>query len=65
MADNTVVNIGENSPEHVAFKLLVEVAAAEGKNLYHGPGGAKPDRAWLLDTYRQCRRAVAGLDHNK
>ena len=32
MADNTVVHIGENSPEQVAFKLMEKVANAEDKH---------------------------------
>ena len=59
MADQaSVVHIGENSPEEVAFKLLKEVAAAEGMSMYAGPGGQKPTRAWLLQTYGDCLRAV-------
>lgn len=58
MADQAVVHIGENSPEQVAFKLLKEVARAEGKGLYDGAHGEKPDRKWLLDTYAECLIAV-------
>jgi hypothetical protein len=61
MADgNTVVHIGENSPEHVAHRLMQEVASLEGKLLYGGkPNSA--DRKWLLDTYAECLRAARGF----
>ena len=66
MADSdTTVHIGENSPEQVAFKLLQEIAYAEGKNMFNGPAGDKPDRAWILEAYRQCRRTVSGLAPEK
>jgi hypothetical protein len=57
MADtNTTVHIGENSPEQVAFKLLDLIGKAEGKKL----GFAEPvaDRQWILDTYKECLKAV-------
>ena len=56
MADNTVVHIGENSPEQVAFKLMEKVANAEDK---HFIGSQKnTDRAWILDTYAECLQVV-------
>ncbi len=61
MADSaSVVHIGENSPEEVAYKLLTHVAAAEGHYLLKGPakGTSTPDRKWLLDTYAECLMAV-------
>jgi hypothetical protein len=61
MADKPVVHIGENSPEEVAYKLLVHVASAEGYRLPLSPGGEKkPDRKWLLDAYAECIDAVQG-----
>lgn len=60
MAENTVVHIGENSPEQVAFKLMQEVASVEGKDMFsHGKTPA--DRKWILDTYTECLRAVRGF----
>lgn len=55
MADATIVHIGENSPEHVAYALFERVAQIEGKVLVKD-GGA--DRKWVLDTYAECLRAV-------
>jgi hypothetical protein len=48
MADKPEVHIGENSPEHVAFKLFLQINATEGKR----------DRAEVLDLYAECLDAV-------
>jgi len=61
MADTTVVHIGENSPEQVAYKLLVNIAAIEGYYLREGPypaGNKSPTKEWLLSTYSECLTAV-------
>jgi hypothetical protein len=59
MAGETI-HIGENSPEHVAWKLLHDVAAVEGKAFHRtpGPNQEPADRKWILDTYAECIRAV-------
>ncbi|MBL9062138.1 hypothetical protein [Tabrizicola sp.] len=61
MADtNTVVHIGENSPEQVALKLVHQLASMEGRDLFsHGKN--VPDKKWLLDTYAECLHAVKGF----
>ncbi len=51
MADTSVVHIGENSPEQVAYKLLHEIAAIENTT-------GRRDRKWWLDTYAECLLAV-------
>jgi hypothetical protein len=56
MADAPTVQLGENSPEQVAFKLLTIIAASEKKAI--NTGGATADRKWLLDTYAECLLAV-------
>jgi hypothetical protein len=63
MADNTVVHIGENSPEKVAFDLMELVGRVEKKS--HFTDGLKPgfttmDRKWLLDTFAECLTTVKG-----
>ncbi len=59
MADQAVVHIGENSPEHVAYRLLADVARAEGKRLTAPAGDREsPDRGYILDTYAECLNAV-------
>lgn len=63
MADKaTVVHIGENSPEQVAFKLLEIVAEIEGKVLHPHSGNRNqaPSREWVLDTYKECWLATHG-----
>jgi hypothetical protein len=54
------VRIDENSPEAVAYKLLRDIAVVEGRIFERHPreGRAPVDRRWLLDTYRECIRAV-------
>lgn len=61
MAYDTTVHIGENSPEQVAYKLLEEIAFAEGKSLRAGMTGQKADRAYILSTYWECWRVVQGI----
>ena len=41
MADAPVVNIGENSPEQVAYKLFNHIADVENKRLYQATSGEK------------------------
>jgi hypothetical protein len=57
MADQTVVHLGENSPEHVAYRLFRDIAHCEGKYL-SGSGSPRPDREWVLTTYAECLNAV-------
>jgi hypothetical protein len=60
MADtNTVVHMGENSPEQIAYRLLINVASLERKSL-HGSDQNAADRKWLLDTYAECLDTVRG-----
>ena len=56
MAEAANVHIEGNSPEEVAFKLLYEIAAAEGMQMRLADGSKKPDRQWILDT--ECITAV-------
>jgi hypothetical protein len=45
------------TPEAVAYQLMRDVMAIEGASpALRETGG--PDRAWLLDTYVQCLKAV-------
>ena len=61
MADDSIVHLAENSPEQVAYKLLEEIAFAEGKSLRPGMTGQKADRAYILSTYWECWRVVQGV----
>ncbi|MET0293747.1 MAG: hypothetical protein ABW042_01930 [Phenylobacterium sp.] len=60
MADAPVVHIGENSAEHIAYKLLNHVAVVEGvgNSGFGNFGDKKWDRQQLLDAYAECMRAV-------
>jgi hypothetical protein len=59
MAEGATVHIGENSPEQVAYKLLLSVGIQEKKDVGNGlVRGA--DRKWVLDTYAECLEAVQG-----
>jgi hypothetical protein len=62
-----VVHIGENSPQQIAYKLLLLIAAKEGKLLDEPSGGghATADRKWLLDTYAECLRTVQNPSRRK
>ena len=62
MADAPVVHIGENSPEHIAHRLMHEIAIVEGKSFQRSPGQGfeKADRKWILDTFAECLRAAHG-----
>jgi hypothetical protein len=51
MTDKNHVQVGEGSPEYVAYKLLRDIATIEG--------GLK-DRKAILDTYAECLRATSG-----
>ncbi len=53
--DQTVVHIGENSPEKIAYTLFHDVLSAEGAY-----NGQRVDRAYILDTYAECLKAAKG-----
>ena len=50
MADQTVVHIGENSPEYVAYKLMLDVMRMEGKDLR--------SKDEILNLYADCLHTV-------
>ena len=60
MADTApIVHIGENSPEQVAFRLLLIIASNENKTIkFASDMGATADRKWLLSTYAECLKVV-------
>jgi hypothetical protein len=67
MAENTGLHIGENSPEHVAFKLMELVARVERRTMLGykqdqlNDGWSEADRKWILDTYNECIEAAKGF----
>jgi hypothetical protein len=57
------MRVSDNSPERVAYDLLVAVAHAEHKDPVATSGSAlwaDADRKWILDTYAECLQAVRG-----
>jgi hypothetical protein len=62
MSDTTVVHIGENSPEEVAYRLMLDIVRIEDKLLEKSEKnpGKVADRKWILDTYAECIRVVRG-----
>ena len=56
MANESVVHVSENSPEHVAYKLMSLIARSDGYTL-SGMGEAPP-REWLLKTFSACLLVV-------
>jgi hypothetical protein len=49
---------GDNSPEHVAYRLMLDIARVEKKALGASASCQIADRRWILDTYAECLRAV-------
>ena len=64
MADQTVVHIGENSPEQVAFKLFEIICNVE-KREFFGHGKDPVDREYVLRTYAQCVQVTKLPGHIK
>ena len=67
MADETVVHIGENSPERIAYKLFQHIADAENMALVAKPISADrhvANRKWILDTFAECLTTVR-LPHTR
>lgn len=64
MSENTVVHIGENSPEQIAYKLMHDIARAEKINLVGS--NVNSNREWIIKTFIMCRQAAGGhtnVDH--
>ena len=59
MADAPIVHIGENSPEHIAYRLMRDIAVIENRPIVTAREIVnRADRKWLLDTYAECLEAV-------
>lgn len=55
MADHSS---GENTPEHVAYRLMERIADVEGMTLSRSGKDKPATRKWILDTYAECLDAV-------
>jgi len=51
--------MGENSPEFIAFRLMVMILGVEGYSTVKN-GQNPADRKTILDTYAECAFAVRG-----
>jgi hypothetical protein len=60
MADNKGADMSENSPEHIAYRLLQEIAHAEDVQLLGQIGSKKAHRNYILLTYDECLHVVKG-----
>ena len=56
MAEASNVNVGENSPEQVAYKLMHDIARSE--KITMAGMGINSNREWIIRTYCQCLLAV-------
>lgn len=58
------IQIEENTPEHVAYRLLRDIANMEKRtilpHMVGRDGAVLAERAWYLDTYAECLRAATG-----
>ena len=52
------LHIGDNSPEYVAYRLMLDIAKVEKKALTPSASCQIADRKWVLDTYAECLRIV-------
>jgi hypothetical protein len=62
MAEQAVIHLGENSPEHVALKLYQEIADLEADVLRQSGGRT---RKWVLDTFAECLETVRNPEQRR
>ena len=66
MVDRSVLQAGENSPEHVAYRLMECIADVEGTSLSKSGKEKMATRKWILDAYAESLDAVrANRRYNK
>ena len=54
MAEQSVMNVNENTPEYVAYRLMRDILVVEKRSL------EELSRGDLLDTYAECLATVQG-----
>jgi hypothetical protein len=47
-----------NPLEGIAYALFTHIAFAEKKAISPGQNGDSPTKAWILETYAECLKAV-------
>ncbi len=66
VVDRSDFQYGENSPEHVAYRLMVCIADVEGVSLSKSGKEKVATRKWILDVYAESLDAVrANRRYNK
>jgi len=57
----------EESPESIAYRLMVLVADLESKTLHGNPAKERTnaDRKWILDTFAECLNAIRSPQDRK
>lgn len=60
MNNPSIVHVNENTQEHVAYRLFMDIAKAEGIVFVPDPppGYQTAERKWILETYAACLKAV-------
>jgi hypothetical protein len=49
---------GENPLKNIAYELFTHIAFVEKKAIAPGQDGDLPSKAWILETYAECLKAV-------
>ncbi|HVO04435.1 MAG TPA: hypothetical protein VMT54_19720 [Candidatus Cybelea sp.] len=67
MSEQATEHAGDESPEGIAFRLLVLIADLESKTLHGNPAKDRTnaDRKWILDTYAEILHAVKSPHERK
>jgi hypothetical protein len=60
MSESAPEHPTDESPESVAYRLMLLVADLENRTLHGNPAKDRvnADRQWILDTFAECLRAV-------
>jgi len=56
MSDQAPLQLTQDSPEYIAFKLMQLIAKSEEIQLTYAQPNC--DRQWILNTYKECIQVV-------
>ncbi|GAB2179399.1 hypothetical protein [Dongia sp. agr-C8] len=67
MSENGTEHPTDESPESVAYRLMLLVADLENRTLHGNPAKDRvnADRQWILDTYAECLKAIRTPEQRK
>ncbi|HVZ02293.1 MAG TPA: hypothetical protein VHA35_22495 [Dongiaceae bacterium] len=67
MSEQSTDHAGNETPESVAYRLLMLVADLESRTMHGNPAKDRTnaDRKWILDTYAECLQAVKAPHERK